>query len=100
MARYANWQYAEIALPADSGARCVVCSVLGLQRLPARMLEMLAVGVQEVFGHFENGEVIEILDEAGVVIAVAKSKLSSQQLIANLKTQNFEVANANDIVLI
>lgn len=73
---------------------------LGASQALNKRYSLLAVGVQDVFGHFENGEVIEILDEAGVVIAVAKSKLSSRQLIANLKTQNFEVANANDIVLI
>lgn len=61
---------------------------------------LLAVGVQLVIGDFENGEVIEILDENDITIAVAKSKISSKELSKSLKTQNLEVANANDIVLI
>jgi len=61
---------------------------------------LLAVGVQFVIGDFEQGEVIEILNENDIAIAVARSKLSSKELTKNLKTQNFEVANANDIVLI
>ncbi len=34
------------------------------------------------------------------MLAVARTKVSSTELSENLKMQNFEVANANDIVLI
>jgi len=34
------------------------------------------------------------------MLAVARTKVSSFELADNLKTINFEVANANDIVLI
>lgn len=61
---------------------------------------LLAVGVQSVIGDFEQGEVIEILNESDIAIAVAMSRISSKELNKNLKSQNFEVANANDIVLI
>lgn len=61
---------------------------------------LLAVGVQEVVGEFEHGEVIEILDENNFPIAVARSRISSRELNKGLKTQNLEVAHANDIVLI
>lgn len=61
---------------------------------------LLAVGITTVIGEFEQSEVFEILDEENNTIAVAKSKLSSKELFKNLKTQNLEVAHANDIVLI
>lgn len=61
---------------------------------------LLAVGVKSVIANFESGEVIEILNEKGETIAVAKSKLSSEFLKENLKTQNLEVAHADDIVLL
>jgi glutamate 5-kinase len=61
---------------------------------------LLAVGIQEVEGDFEAGEVIEITDSQNVVVAVAQARESSITIAQNLKTQNFEVANANDIVLL
>src|SRR5690606_35162972 len=61
---------------------------------------LLAVGIQLVIGDFEYGEVIEVLDENNLAIAVARTKISSRELNKSLKTQNLEVANANDIVLI
>jgi glutamate 5-kinase len=61
---------------------------------------LLAVGIKKVLGEFEAGEVVEIIDEAKNVIAVARTQKSSKTIAENLKTQNFEVANANDIVLI
>lgn len=61
---------------------------------------LLAVGVKEIVGDFEQGEVIEILDEKQNTIAVAKAKISSAVLSQKLKTQNLEVAHANDIVLL
>lgn len=61
---------------------------------------LLAVGVKEILEDFESGEVIEILDEKNMAVAVAKTKLSAATLKQNLKTQNLEVAHANDIVLL
>lgn len=61
---------------------------------------LLAVGITEVEGDFEAGEAVEIVDEEGTSVAVAKAKESSSSIAQNLKTQNFEVANANDIVLL
>ncbi len=60
---------------------------------------LLAVGVKKVIGNFEAGEVVEIIDENKNVIAVARANKSAESINENLKTQNFEVANANDIVL-
>lgn len=61
---------------------------------------LLAVGVKKVSGEFDKGEVVEILDENQVAIAVARTKESSEVLGQNLKKQNVEVANADDIVLL
>lgn len=61
---------------------------------------LLAVGIKKVKGEFEIGEVVEIIDNQGIMLAVARTKVSSVELSTNLKTLNYEVANANDIVLI
>lgn len=61
---------------------------------------LLAVGVRSILEHFENGEVIEIQDEENNPVAVARTKISSDTLSKNLKAQNFEVAHADDIVLL
>lgn len=61
---------------------------------------LLAVGIRKVKGEFEVGEVVEITDSHGIMVGVARIKVTSAELQANLSTQNFEVANANDIVLI
>jgi glutamate 5-kinase len=61
---------------------------------------LLAVGVFSIAGHFECGEVFEILDAQEMPLAVARAKIGSEVLAVNLKTQNLEVAHANDIVLL
>ena len=72
----------------------------GAGRALQKHSSLLAVGIRKIKGDFEVGEVVEILDNQGLVLAVARTKVSSATLAENLKTQNFEVANANDIVLI
>jgi glutamate 5-kinase len=61
---------------------------------------LLAVGVTEVTGDFEAGEIIEIYSSEDEMIAVARARETSSAIRANLKTVNFEVAHANDIVLL
>ncbi|MGV8879905.1 MAG: glutamate 5-kinase [Sphingobacteriaceae bacterium] len=72
----------------------------GAQKALQNRHSLLAVGVKAVLEGFEKGEVIEILDEKSIAVAVAKTKLSAAVLLQNLKTQNLEVAHANDIVLL
>lgn len=72
----------------------------GAVRALQKRKSLLAVGIKEVVGSFEAGEVIEITDESELPIAVARAKESSEIIAQNLKTQNFEVANADDIVLL
>jgi len=61
---------------------------------------LLAVGIKAVLNDFENGEIIEILDEENNVVAVAKSKIDSATLNNDTKVKNLEVAHADNIVLL
>jgi glutamate 5-kinase len=61
---------------------------------------LLAVGVKAIITKFESGEVFEILDENLVSIAVGRAKVSSDEILINIKTQKLTIANADDIVLL
>ncbi len=60
---------------------------------------LLSVGVQQINGTFEKGEVIEILSQEGR-LAVARSKCSSEEVKSQLKQQNCKIAHADDIVIL
>ena len=45
-------------------------------------------------------EVIELLDSQNETIAIARVKHNAATIAANLNTQNFEIAHADDIVLL
>lgn len=72
----------------------------GAVRALQQRRSLLAVGVVRVPGEFETGEVVELVDETGNPVAVARARLSSATLTQRLREQNVEVANANDIVLL
>lgn len=72
----------------------------GAVRALAGRRSLLAVGVRAVLGEFAAGEMIEIVDEHDVTVAIARARLSSDLLGQQLHQQNVEVANANDIVLL
>jgi len=61
---------------------------------------LLAVGVSDVIGGFMTGEVFQIVDEQGLVHAVAKSKIESAIIENTTAKKNIEIAHANDIVLL
>lgn len=61
---------------------------------------LLAVGVTEVIGGFTTGEVFQIVDEQGLVHAVAKSKIESAVIENTTDKKNIEIAHADDIVLL
>ena len=71
-------------------------AVLALQKRKS----LLAVGILTVRGEFEAGEVVEIFNPAQEMVAVARARANSSAIVANLKTLNFEVANASDIILL
>ncbi len=60
---------------------------------------LLAVGILAVDGEFEAGELVEIFNPEQEMVAVARARATSSAIVENLKTLNFEVANASDIVL-
>jgi glutamate 5-kinase len=61
---------------------------------------LLAVGIRRVKGDFEKGDVIELADAQGQVVAIARVKHPTEAVQANLQTPNFEIAHADDIVLL
>ena len=61
---------------------------------------LLAVGVTDVIGGFMTGEVFQIVDEQGLVHAVAKSKIESAVIENTTDKKNIEIAQADDIVLL
>jgi glutamate 5-kinase len=71
----------------------------GAEKAILKRKSLLAVGVKKVSGSFEANEIVQLQNEAGIQIAVARSMFSSSAILENLKTQNFEIANANDIVV-
>lgn len=71
-------------------------AVLALQKRKS----LLAVGILTVQGEFEAGELVEIFNPEQETVAVARARVTSSAIVANLKTLNFEVANASDIVLL
>jgi len=72
----------------------------GASKALLKRKSLLAVGVTEVTGEFEAGEIIEIYSPDQEMVAVARARETSQAIKENLKTLNFEVAHANDIVLL
>lgn len=72
----------------------------GASKALLKRKSLLAVGVKEVTGDFEAGEIIEIYAPSEEMIAVARARENSGAIRENLKTVNFEVAHANDIVLL
>jgi len=61
---------------------------------------LLAVGISSLEGDFEEGEVIEIHSLSGACIAIGRAKVGNRELLANLKTKKFEVAHADEIVVL
>ncbi|QRR02235.1 glutamate 5-kinase [Dyadobacter sandarakinus] len=72
----------------------------GASKALLKRKSLLAVGVSDVEGDFEAGEIIEIYSPAQEMIAVARARETSGAIRENLKKMNFEVAHANDIVLL
>ncbi len=72
----------------------------GAKKALLKRKSLLAVGVVAVKGEFQAGEIIEIYAPNEVMVAVARARQNSKLIKTNLKTTNFEVAHANDIVLL
>ena len=59
----------------------------------------MTVGVREVEGRFDGGEVVQLKDEDGNIIGVAKVRLAAAEVRENLAMRNVMAAHADDIVL-
>jgi glutamate 5-kinase len=71
----------------------------GAEKALLKRKSLLAVGVKSVVGEFEANEIIQIQNEKGEQIAVARTNFNTKTIVENLSTQNFEIANADYIVV-
>jgi glutamate 5-kinase len=60
---------------------------------------LLTVGITKAEGKFLAGEVVQLMDEEGNILGVAKTKMRAQDVTAHLKERNVVAAHADDIVM-
>lgn len=60
---------------------------------------LLTVGISRIEGRFAGGEVVQIIDENGMILGVAKTKIGAALINKQLKEKNIVAAHADDIVL-
>lgn len=60
---------------------------------------LLTVGITSLQGKFVAGEVVQLMDEESIIIGVAKVKLATSDITANLAKKNVVAAHADDIVI-
>lgn len=60
---------------------------------------LLTVGITKAEGKFVTGEVVQLMDEEGNILGVAKTKMRAQDISAHLKEKNVVAAHADDIVM-
>jgi glutamate 5-kinase len=60
---------------------------------------LLTVGITMAEGKFVMGEVVQLIDEEGTIIGVAKTRLSANEIREHLKEKNVLAAHADDIVM-
>lgn len=60
---------------------------------------LLTIGIREAEGKFVAGEVIQLMEEEGTILGVAKTKLDAAAINLHRKAKNVIAAHADDIVL-
>ena len=60
---------------------------------------LLTVGISKADGKFAVNEVVQLMDETGMIIGVAKVKLGIAELMQTIATKNVVAAHADDIVI-
>jgi glutamate 5-kinase len=60
---------------------------------------LLTVGIRKTEGNFQQGEVIQLMNESGEIIGVAKTRLNQQEIIKQQHIKNSIAAHADDIVI-
>ncbi len=71
----------------------------GAARALQNRKSLLTVGISRTEGRFAGGEVVQLIDENGVILGVAKTKTSATLINKQLKEKNIVAAHADDIVL-
>lgn len=72
----------------------------GAAKAVSERKSLLTVGISNIEGSFATGEVVQLMNDESVIIGVAKTRLSSEELKHHLKVKNIIAAHANDIVLL
>ncbi len=60
---------------------------------------LLTIGIKNAEGKFTEGEVVQIVDEEGTIIGVAKTRIGMPDITKQLSVKNVIAAHADDIVL-
>ncbi|WP_315822358.1 PUA domain-containing protein [Paraflavitalea speifideaquila] len=60
---------------------------------------LLMVGITHTTGKFAAGEVVQIIDEEGSILGVAKTRADAKAINTQLTVKNVIAAHADDIVL-
>jgi glutamate 5-kinase len=60
---------------------------------------LLSIGIKALQGNFIAGEVVQLINETGEIIGVAKTKMNSADLAKQILVKNIVAAHADDIVL-
>jgi glutamate 5-kinase len=60
---------------------------------------LLTVGIKKADGKFGAGEVVQLMDEEGAILGVAKTKMGAAAIKKQLQEKNVIAAHADDIVV-
>ena len=60
---------------------------------------LLTVGIKNVNGLFNIGEVVQLMNDEGEIMGVAKTKMAAAEINKSLKQKNIIAAHADDIVI-
>lgn len=71
----------------------------GAAKALAGRKSLLTVGIKNATGTFVAGEVIQLMDEEGEILGVAKTRLDAENIRLQLSAKNVIAAHADDIVL-
>jgi len=71
----------------------------GAAKALAGRKSLLTVGIKNAMGNFVAGEVIQLMDEEGEILGVAKTRLDADQIRLQLTAKSVIAAHADDIVL-
>jgi len=81
----------------------VTLGAIRIDKGAARALQsrksLLTVGIRQAEGKFATGEVVQLMDEEGSILGVAKARLDAQAINRKLAERNVIAAHADDIVL-